>query len=99
MDTVNEPSGGSGRTGEAGIASARTTSGLRLERIYTRPGVHPYDEVTWERRDIVLTNWRDGSGNFEQRGVEFPAFWSDISPRIVPTKDFPRAPGPAQRHS
>src|SRR5262249_37412886 len=97
MDTVNEPSGGSGRTGEAGIASARTTSGLRLERIYTRPGVHPYDEVTWERRDIVLTNWRDGSVNFEQRGVEFPDFWSDISASIVTTKYFRGAPGTAER--
>ena len=34
--------------------------------------MHPYDEVTWERRDVVMTNWRDGSVNFEQRGVEFP---------------------------
>ena len=27
--------------------------GLKIERIYTTPGVHPYDEVTWERRDVV----------------------------------------------
>src|SRR5690606_8081493 len=50
--------------------------GLRIERVWTKPGVHPYDEVTWERRDVVMTNWRDGSINFEQRGVEFPDFWS-----------------------
>ncbi|MEO8888625.1 MAG: hypothetical protein ABI301_06170, partial [Jatrophihabitantaceae bacterium] len=35
-------------------------NGLALERIYTSPGVHPYAEVTWERRDVVMTNWRDG---------------------------------------
>ena len=34
--------------------------GLRVERIYTTEGVHPYAEVSWERRDIVMTNWRDG---------------------------------------
>ncbi len=49
--------------------------GLSIERVYTTPGVHPYDEVTWERRDVVMTNWRDGTINFEQRGVEFPDFW------------------------
>ena len=35
-------------------------NGLRVERVYTTAGVHPYDEVTWERRDVVMTNWRDG---------------------------------------
>ena len=54
---------------------ARRAARLRVERVYTTAGVHPYDEVTWERRDVVMTNWRDGSVNFEQRGVEFPAFW------------------------
>ncbi|GHG41900.1 hypothetical protein GCM10018791_70290 [Streptomyces zaomyceticus] len=34
--------------------------------------MHPYGEVAWERRDVVMTNWRDGSIDFEQRGVEFP---------------------------
>jgi ribonucleoside-diphosphate reductase alpha chain len=48
--------------------------GLKVERVFTTPGVHPYDEVEWESRDVVMTNWRDGSINFEQRGVEFPAF-------------------------
>ena len=47
-------------------------AGLTVERIHTTAGVHPYDEVTWERRDVVMTNWRDGTVNFEQRGVEFP---------------------------
>ena len=47
--------------------------GLRIERVWTTEGIHPYDEVEWERRDVVMTNWRDGSVNFEQRGVEFPA--------------------------
>ncbi len=52
------------------------------------PGVHPYDEVAWERRDVVMTNWRDGSVNFEQRGVEFPEFWSVNAVNIVTSKYF-----------
>ena len=39
-------------------------SGLTFERIYTTAGVHPYDEVTWERRDVVQTNWRTGESVF-----------------------------------
>ena len=68
---------------------------LTIERVYTTPGVHPYDEVTWERRDVVMTNWRDGSINFEQRGVEFPDFWSVNAANIVTTKYFRGAVGTA----
>jgi ribonucleoside-diphosphate reductase alpha chain len=73
--------------------------GLRLERVYTTAGVHPYDEVTWERRDVVMTNWRDGTVNFEQRGVEFPDFWSINATNIVTSKYFRGAVGTPQRES
>jgi ribonucleoside-diphosphate reductase alpha chain len=68
-------------------------NGLAVERVYTSAGVHPYDEVNWERRDVVMTNWRDGSINFEQRGVEFPDFWSVNAANIVTTKYFRGAVG------
>src|SRR5690348_11622444 len=68
-------------------------NGLKIERVYTTAGVHPYDEVSWERRDVVMTNWRDGSVNFEQRGVEFPDFWSVNAANIVTTKYFRGAVG------
>ncbi len=87
----------------AGVRASATdrprfpANGLRVDRTYTTPGVHPYDEVSWERRDIVMTNWRDGSVNFEQRGVEFPAFWSVNAANIVTTKYFRGAVGTAAR--
>ena len=71
--------------------------GLTIGRIYTSEGVHPYDEVTWERRDVVMTNWRDGTVNFEQRGVEFPDFWSVNAANIVTTKYFRGAVGSPAR--
>jgi ribonucleoside-diphosphate reductase alpha chain len=40
-----------------------------------------------------MTNWRDGSINFEQRGVEFPEFWSVNAANIVTTKYFRGAVG------
>ena len=67
--------------------------GLSVERVYTTAGVHPYDEVVWERRDIVQTNWRTGETVFEQRGVEFPANWSVNASTIVTTKYFRGAVG------
>src|SRR5690348_17114967 len=85
-------------SGTAQSASrGRGPRGLTIERVYTTPGVHPYDEVNWERRDVVMTNWRDGSINFEQRGVEFPDFWSVNAANIVTTKYFRGAVGSPQR--
>ncbi|MBG6102968.1 ribonucleoside-diphosphate reductase alpha chain [Micromonospora vinacea] len=65
--------------------------------MWTTEGVHPYDEVSWERRDVVMTNWRDGSINFEQRGVEFPESWSVNAANIVTTKYFRGAVGTPER--
>ena len=84
-------------SGSAAAKGKNARKGLRIGRIHTTKGVHPYDEVTWERRDVVMTNWRDGTVNFEQRGVEFPAFWSLNAVNIVTTKYFRGAVGTPQR--
>ncbi|MEV6675027.1 vitamin B12-dependent ribonucleotide reductase [Streptomyces sp. NPDC051162] len=92
-ETTSGPARGSRSKGNKG------GKGLRIERIHTTPGVHPYDEVVWERRDVVMTNWRDGSINFEQRGVEFPDFWSVNAVNIVTSKYFRGAVGSPERES
>ncbi|MBU6143845.1 MAG: vitamin B12-dependent ribonucleotide reductase [Acidobacteria bacterium] len=84
---------------DAGAAS-QGRKGLKIERIYTTEGVHPYDQVTWEHRDVVQTNWKTGETIFEQRGVEFPEFWSLNASTIVTTKYFRGALGtPAREFS
>jgi ribonucleoside-diphosphate reductase alpha chain len=90
-ETASGPARGSRTKG------TKASKGLRIERIHTTPGVHPYDEVAWERRDVVMTNWRDGSVNFDQRGVEFPDFWSVNAVNIVTSKYFRGAVGTPQR--
>jgi ribonucleoside-diphosphate reductase alpha chain len=80
-----------------GAFTTKSGKALTLERIYTNPGVHPYDEVTWERRDVVQTNWKSGEIVFEQRGVEFPDFWSVNASTIVATKYFRGAVGHENR--
>jgi len=71
--------------------------GLTIERVFSTEGVHPYDEITWERRDVVQTNWKTGETVFEQRGVEFPDFWSVNASTIVTTKYFRGAIGTEAR--
>ncbi|MBK8868000.1 MAG: vitamin B12-dependent ribonucleotide reductase [Actinomycetales bacterium] len=77
----------------AGARKPARGKGVSVERIFTTPGVHPYDEVTWETRDVVQTNWKTGETIFEQRGVEFPDFWSVNAGAIVTTKYFRGALG------
>ena len=79
--------------------TARKAPGLTIKRVFTTPGVHPYDEVTWELRDIVQTNWRTGETVFEQRGVEYPDFWSLNASTIVTTKYFRGALGTPARET
>ncbi|GAA3010434.1 vitamin B12-dependent ribonucleotide reductase [Streptosporangium longisporum] len=84
-------------SGTVSRGGKRPRKGLKMKRIFTTPGVHPYDELAWERRDVVMTNWRDGSVNFEQRDVEFPRSWSVNAANIVTTKYFRGAVGTPQR--
>jgi ribonucleoside-diphosphate reductase alpha chain len=83
-------------SGAQGSASG-TGKGITINRIYTTPGVHPYDQVTWEFRDVVQTNWQTGETIFEQRGAEFPEFWSINASTIVTTKYFRGAAGTSER--
>ena len=78
-------------TGQAG--RTRNKKGLKIDRVFSTEGVHPYDELTWERRDVVQTNWKTGEAVFEQRGVEFPDTWSVNASTIVTTKYFRGAVG------
>ncbi len=71
--------------------------GLTINRVFTTEGVHPYDDVTWERRDVVQQNWKTGEVVFEQKNVEFPSFWSVNASTIVTTKYFRGAVGTEAR--
>src|SRR5919107_886766 len=80
-------------SGPAKQRGPRKNAGMKIDRVFSTEGVHPYDEVTWERRDVVQTNWKTGENVFEQRGVEFPTTWSANASTIVTTKYFRGAVG------
>ena len=77
----------------------RAGSGLSFKRFFTKDGVHPYDEIEWERRDAVIPNYKEGGNAFEQRDVEFPTTWSVNATNIVSQKYFRGTLGTPQRES
>ncbi|MCC6647038.1 MAG: vitamin B12-dependent ribonucleotide reductase, partial [Polyangiaceae bacterium] len=70
--------------------SRRAARGVEIARRFTRAGVDPLDEVTYERRSSVITN-PDGSIVFKMEGAEIPAGWSQLATDIVVSKYFRKA--------
>jgi ribonucleoside-diphosphate reductase alpha chain len=64
-----------------------STPGLQIERRFTKPGVHPFDEVEWELRTATITNEK-GEVVFEQTDVEIPKSWSQMATNVVVSKYF-----------
>src|SRR5260221_3852292 len=60
--------------------------GLAIDRRFSSPGTHPFDEIEWEIRDALIGD--PAAPAFEQRGVEFPKGWSQNATNIVAQKYF-----------
>src|SRR5262245_36581067 len=82
-----------------GAAVAEGGTRLRVQRFFTTPGIDPFDQLQWERRNAVITGEK-GEVVFEQREVEFPANWSQLATNVVVSKYF-RGPlgSPEREHS
>src|ERR1041384_8374197 len=61
--------------------TTRAPEALSVRRLFTRPGVHPFDAVEWETRTAAV-------GSFRQEDVEFPKSWSQNATNIVAQKYF-----------
>ncbi len=62
-------------------------TGLRVERRYSRPGVHPFDEVEWEVRTASIADEK-GEAVFVQEDVDVPRSWSQLATNVVVSKYF-----------
>jgi len=62
-------------------------SGLKFQRVFTNPGVHPFDVIEWELRTAVISNEK-GETIFEQKDVEVPKSWSMTATNVVCSKYF-----------
>jgi ribonucleoside-diphosphate reductase alpha chain len=81
------------------MAMAPEHTGIGIRRRFTTAGIHPYDMVTWERRDARITNYRDGSVAFEQLDVEVPTTWSLNATNILAQKYFRGTLGTPERET
>ena len=81
------------------MSLAPEQTGIGIRRHFTTPGVDPYDQVDWERRDARITDYRDGSVAFEQRNVEVPATWSVNATNILSQKYFRGTLGMPERET
>ena len=61
--------------------------GLKFQRYFSKPGVHPFDELEWELRTALITNEK-GEKVFEQKDVEIPKSWSMTATNVVVSKYF-----------
>src|SRR4051794_10465156 len=59
----------------------RAGEALTVRRLFTQPGVHPFESVEWELRTAAV-------GNFRQDNVEFPRTWPQNATNIVAQKYF-----------
>ena len=71
---------------------------MKLSRLFSRPDVHPFDEVEWELRSATITNER-GELIFEQRDCEIPRAWSQLATNVVVSKYFRGHLGTPERES
>src|ERR1700678_4204919 len=78
--------------------AARRAPGLSFSRHFTRPGISPFDEVTWELRDAIIQDYK-GRTIFEQKNVEVPADWSMTATNIVASKYLHGQVGTPERES
>jgi ribonucleoside-diphosphate reductase alpha chain len=89
---------GSRRNGNGSGRVEVTTSGLHVERRFTTAGIHPYDEVSWEKRTASIANEK-GELVFEQKDCEVPAFWSQMATNVVVSKYFSGPLGTPRRET
>ena len=75
------------------------TTATGTARLFTPKKSKAYDQLTWEKRDSLITNPMTGQPVFEQNDVEFPVGWSQNAVNIVAQKYFSGTPGTKERES
>lgn len=65
-------------------------SGLVFKRFFTKPDIHPLDEIPCVKRSSVITN-PDGAVVFKMENVEIPESWSQLAADIIVSRYFRKA--------
>ena len=99
-DPEPAPTGASDSSPRAAASGAAAPAvkreGLRVQRHFSEPGVHPFDAIQWELRTASIANEK-GESVFTQEDVEVPAAWSQLATNVVVSKYFRGLQGSPQR--
>ena len=66
---------------------ASESMGLKIEQFFSTPGVHPFEQLEWEKRSAKIAG-DDGQVIFEQDDIEVPTSWSQLATKVVASKYF-----------
>ncbi|RMG65238.1 MAG: vitamin B12-dependent ribonucleotide reductase [Calditrichaeota bacterium] len=83
---------------EAPLPSTAERPGLAFQHYFSRQGVHPFDEIEWEKREATITS-ETGEVVFRQSDVEVPSFWSQLATNVVVSKYFHGKVGSPERET
>ncbi len=67
--------------------NACETEGLKIDYYFSTPGVHPFEQLDWEKRSAKISG-DNGQAIFEQDDIEVPASWSQLATKVVASKYF-----------
>ncbi len=87
MEETEESSAGVSVEDASTAGAPLADGGLTVERLYSNPGVDPYEGVEWEKRTATIAG-DGGEVVFEQDDVEIPAGWSQLATNVVVSKYF-----------
>jgi ribonucleoside-diphosphate reductase alpha chain len=67
--------------------STHPAKALHIDRSFSSPEVHPYDETTWTYRTAEITDDK-GKAIFKQKNIEVPEAFSELATKILASKYF-----------
>ena len=68
-------------------SKTNSAKGLKITRNFSDPDQCPFDQVTWDKRSVAITD-ETGKVVFEQHDIEVPVEWSDLAAKVVASKYF-----------
>ena len=69
------------------VINTDKSRGLKIEHFFSTPGVHPFEQLEWEKRSAKITD-DSGKAIFEQDNIEVPTSWSQLATKVVASKYF-----------
>lgn len=82
-NSISESDGGD----ESSDAKRKKIKKMTFKHFFSKPDVHPFDEIEWEVREALINN-EQGEVVFKQSEVEVPNFWSQLATNVVVSKYF-----------